>query len=179
MSYLHHLFLNPHQGYTIQCPLLAEMQLQYIMASIPPHIHHLALLAFVGKACLAQHELCSLQNSVMFGHHKPNDVHKVLPCCFAKMTVSTDHVPKQVRPFLLRSRIEDLLEPDGLRCLTSSTQSKNTGLAAPRLYSGGTQRGLVHPFPFLALPRHVREEPSQKKIRPAVAFGQAGTRTVW
>lgn len=58
--------------------------------------------------------------------------------------------------------MEDLLEPDGLCSVTSSTESKNTGLASPRPALGKGER-LVHPFPFLALPRHVREEPSQKK----------------
>lgn len=44
----------------------------------------------------------------------------------------SDHVPKQVRQFQLRSCMEDLLEPDGLCSLTSSAESKNTGLASPR-----------------------------------------------
>lgn len=44
----------------------------------------------------------------------------------------TDHIPVQIRQFQLQSRMEDLLEPDGLCSLTSSAESKNTGLASPR-----------------------------------------------
>lgn len=49
---------------------------------------------------------------------------------FCKMTVSVITSPN--RQFQLRSRMEDLWEPDGLCSLTSSAESKNTGLASPR-----------------------------------------------
>lgn len=39
---------------------------------------------------------------------------------------------------------------------------KTLGWLLPGLLWGNGER-LVHPFPFLALPRHVRDEPSQKK----------------
>lgn len=86
---------------------------------------------------------------------------QALSCCFATMTISDQTGPKLTRQFQLQSHIEDLLEPDGRCSLTSSSQ-KTLGWLLPGLLWGNRER-LVHPFPFLALPRHVREEPSQKK----------------
>lgn len=86
---------------------------------------------------------------------------------------------KQLRQFQLKSHMENLFEPDGPCSLTSSGRVKKTlGWLLPGLLWGNGER-LVHPFPFLALPRHVRDEPSPKKSRPAVAFGPTESRTVW
>lgn len=90
--------------------------------------------------------------------------------------------------------MEDLLEPDGPCSLTSSAQrreSKNTGLLAspsparPGLALGERTEGwegaerLVHPFPFLALPRHVRGEPSQQKSDLQWLLDRTRIRPVW
>lgn len=53
----------------------------------------------------------------------------------------------QARQFQLQSCVEDLLEPDGPRSLTSSGEFKNTGLAAPRT-ALGEQRATGPPISF-------------------------------
>lgn len=53
----------------------------------------------------------------------------------------------QARQFQLQSCVEDLLEPDGPRSLTSSVEFKNTGLAAPRA-ALGEQRATGPPISF-------------------------------
>lgn len=71
---------------------------------------------------------------------------KLFPVVLQNDCIS-DHVPKQVRQIQLRSRMEDLLEPDGLCSLTSSAESKNTGLASPRP-ALGEQRAAGPPISF-------------------------------
>lgn len=126
--------------------------------------------------------MCGLCHSEYKGLGIPHDRSRLLSSSsllFCKMTVSViTSPPKQVRQFQLQSHMENLFEPDGPCSLTSSAESKNTGLASPRP-ALGERRAAGPPISFPCPSQACQRRAKPKKIRPAVAFGQAKTRTVW
>lgn len=160
----------------MRCPLLAGIHSNSTVPIIP-HIHHLAMLGF-GEVCLVW-ALFSADYKIVC-HHKYDDIHncsQALPCCFAKWLYHwshprTDQAIPVAKPHggFIRTRWAVL--PYKL-----SRVEKHWAGFSQACFGGTESDWSTH---FLSLPFPGMSERSQaKNIKPAVAFGQASTRTVW
>lgn len=135
-----------------------------IITVIRPYIHHKAQ----GWPAFGAHHCW--ENKLLGDHGA--DIHGMFPICSSdRVWLHSMHRSLSGAGNLVQihraAAWARLLYPDGLRLsITSSELREKTHSLSHWLHAGllwGRWELLVHPFPFLALPRHVRAEPSQNK----------------